>query len=281
MAKSKEITNILGQRFNRLVVIERLESKKNGRQMRHFWLCQCDCGNIIKARHDHLLSGNTQSCGCFKIDRAIETSQRKDLLGMVFGRLTVIEESGRNALSSVLWKCVCTCGNEVVVLSGSLLSGATTSCGCYGQEQRTKGAVAALTKHGKTGSKVYSAWQGMSTRCYYENCVEYHNYGGRGITVCTRWRESFENFYADMGDPPSKEYSIDRIDNDGNYEPENCRWATRKEQSRNRQNNRVITFGGLSMIAADWAEALNLPVGTVYYRLRKGLSPEEILRVNK
>jgi hypothetical protein len=155
-------------------------------------------------------------------------SGKKDLLGRKFGRWTVISFAGKRRISGDsrrFWKCRCDCGKEGELLSAALLSGKTLSCGCLKTER-------AIT-HGMTNTKTYRAWCSMMQRCYNQKNVRYGRYGGRGIVVCEEWGD-FRNFYKDMGDKPSPDHSIDRINNDGNYEPGNCRWATRSEQQRNK-----------------------------------------------
>lgn len=184
--------------------------------------------------------------------------KRIDLCGQKFGRLAVIEYTGGRW---VPYRCQCDCGNETVVLGGHLRSGRTRSCGCITGRP--------LERHGKTKSQVYHAWAHMKSRCFKPQTVYYHRYGGRGITVCARWRDSFVNFYEDMGDPPTLSHSLDRINNDGDYTPENCRWATRAEQQRNKSSNRMLTFSGKTMTLTEWSGYTGIGISALNGRLNK------------
>lgn len=163
----------------------------------------------------------------------------RDLTGQRFGRIEVLSLEGRTARGELAWRARCSCGTEKVIAAYQLSSGRTVSCGCYRQAQAKAGLI--RMKHGhdrtKRRSKEYEAWAGLVSRCTNPNHRAWKNYGGRGISVCERWRLSFEAFLEDVGFAPSPELSVDRIDNDGNYEPGNVRWATRQQQQANKRWN--------------------------------------------
>ncbi len=196
----------------------------------------------------------------------------QDLTGQRFTRWTVVERGAKRATHSY-YLCRCDCGEEREIRGSALKGGKSTSCGCLRDE-----LVADRSKtHGKVGSPEYNAWRSMIKRCHVPTTSHYHNYGGRGIKVCERWRESFEDFYADMGDRPGPGYSLDRIDNDGDYEPDNCRWATAKQQLRNTRVTHFLTHGGKTMCIADWAKELGTTPVTICARLRYGWPVERVL----
>lgn len=187
-------------------------------------------------------------------------------IGDRFGRLTVVAFVGVNRHRKREWLCKCECGNMVNVTTGHLLSGHSTSCGCTRLQNSIKAIKIANTKHGMKKTKEYCAWAEMKQRCYNSNNAKYKNYGARGIKVCERWLHSFENFYADMGEMPNG-CSIDRIDVNGNYSPENCRWVDQKTQQNNRRNNTKITFNGVTETLRYWSEKTGIDTRTLYHRL--------------
>lgn len=183
----------------------------------------------------------------------------KDLAGRVFERLTVQQFAGTNKHHKALWLCVCQCGKSCIIAGRKLLAGWTRSCGCLHGE-----------KHQRSHCPEYKVWYGMNQRCHNRNDSAYRNYGGRGIQVCDRWRHSFQNFASDMGDRPTSKHTLERIDNDKGYSPDNCRWATRKEQSRNTRVNRRITIGGKTQILQDWVDQYGISTTLVINRTKRG-----------
>lgn len=201
--------------------------------------------------------------------------------GKRYGRLVAVEPVGRSVHRDVMWRCTCDCGNSVEVRSGSLTSGNSTSCGCKQREHAaTLGGAHPTHGHSRRGSlsPEYRAWRAMKSRCYWPPFIEFQNYGGRGIVVCDRWRESFETFLADIGPRPGKGWSLDRIDVNGNYEPSNCRWATAKEQASNTRVNRNVQIGGETMTVTEASRRLQIvPRGTTASRISEGWDLMEAL----
>lgn len=196
--------------------------------------------------------------------------KRLELTGKVFTRFTVIEFLEMTKQGS-LWKCRCSCGKEKSIIGKQLMSGAIKSCGCY-KDQNTKERSII---HNRTKTVEYRTWRHIKSRCYNKNVHNYDNYGGRGIKICDRWLNSFENFYADMGERPSSNHSIDRFPNkDGDYELSNCRWATTKQQSRNIRTNHWIEHNGVIKILSDWAADLNTTASNLNSHLKNKQFPE-------
>lgn len=195
-----------------------------------------------------------------------------DLTGQTFGRLTAIEPAGRDKHGKLLWRCKCSCSErEVVAPTNDLRRGNTQSCGCLFRE---KSGDRART-HGQSETRLYEAWCNIIRRTTNPNHKSYPDYGGRGITVCQEWRESFEAFARDMGPTYRDGLSIDRTDVNGNYEPGNVRWATPKEQARNMRTNRLVTAWGQTKSLAEWAELQGLNYQTLYNRLTRSGWPIE------
>lgn len=193
-----------------------------------------------------------------------------EMAGKRFGRLLVLERDLTRKGHQAYWKCRCDCGNTKSINGSSLRRGLTTSCGCHRKEALRK----ANRKHGCTHSPEWKSWVAMRARCYDQGCGSYERYGGRGITVCERWlgEHGFQNFIADMGQKPTPQHQLERIDNAKFYYPENCRWATRKEQSINRKGVHLITHNGRTMCATDWRKELGIPKGTYESRRSYGWS---------
>lgn len=192
--------------------------------------------------------------------------------GDVFARLTVVQRATRQGYLL----CSCSCGNQKDVRSDHLRRGLVQSCGCLHRERasaRASNMHKANVTHNKSNSAAYASWLAMKQRCTNPNSKFYSYYGGRGITICSSWLNSFENFYADMGDPPSG-HTIDRIDNEKGYDPTNCRWAPRIVQLNNRRTNRRVTFLGVTATVTQWARLLGFPRNTLDQRLAAGWSVE-------
>lgn len=190
-----------------------------------------------------------------------------------FGRLVIVEKTERRQGSHAMYLCKCDCGGTKTVQSANLTNGNTRSCGCLATETNLR----RLTTHGGTHTRLYSIWHGVIQRCENKNAPAYPLYGGRGISVCQEWK-NFAVFRKDMSDGYDDSLELDRIDNDGNYTKENCRWATKREQCRNRRNNRLVTFRGKTKTLVAWAEELGLKYTTLYYRIHfAGWSVEEAL----
>lgn len=199
----------------------------------------------------------------------------RDLTGQQYGLLTVIARDGSTAAGAAKWRVRCRCGTEKVVRSGSLCGGTTKACGGKCLPPRIKHGA---TANGQVTAE-YTAWKAMIMRCECKTWPRHADYGGRGITICQRWREDFANFLADMGPKPSPDLSLDRINNDGNYEPDNCRWATREEQQRNtRRDLCPITFDGITLPLAAWAERAGISRNVLRHRIEAGWTPERALK---
>ncbi len=198
-------------------------------------------------------------------------SALKDITNKKFGRLTAIKFS-QIKKRHYYWWFKCDCGKVVEKEKGGIIAGHIKSCGCLNSELSAQRKFT----HGKSKTPVYKIWSYMIKRCNNHKYQYYYDYGGRGIKVCDRWLK-FENFYEDMGERPEGK-SLDRIDNDGDYCKENCRWATRLEQNNNKRNNIILTLNGESHTLSDWGRILGIKHSTLNSRYRRGYSIENILK---
>ena len=191
-----------------------------------------------------------------------------NLVGQKYHRLTVISKAESDKYNGTRWHCLCNCGNKNIVPTSKLRKGHTKSCGCLGKTFHIK--------HGLYKSLEYKTWCNMLSRCKNPNATGYKNYGGRGINVCERWLK-FENFIEDMGFRPTPVHTIERINNNGNYTPENCRWSTRFQQVHNKRNKTSITFNGKALCQTEWSRLLFGNDDLVYARLKLGWSISKTL----
>jgi hypothetical protein len=218
-----KFVELSGQSFGRLTALDYVGRSR--------WRFQCSCGTVVEQRSDLVREGRVKSCGCYNQEtRSSRFLGRRlaDIAGRRFGRLVVAELAKRHG-GHVHWRCLCDCGKETVVRASHLVGALTTSCGC----QQRENTIARFTTHGMSSTREFSSWSAMLARCENKNHPHFKDYGGRGISVCNRWRK-FSNFYADMG-PRPRGLTLDRINNDGNYEPGNCRWADWFQQAANRR----------------------------------------------
>lgn len=203
------------------------------------------------------------------------------IVGDKIGRLTIISLPPHDPYKPQLAKCDCECGGSVTAPLSAIRFGNTLSCGCL----RREASAARRLKHGHSSNGLktseYQIWKSMKQRCSNPNNKAYNNYGGRGIKVCARWTNSFANFINDMGLKPSRHHTIERKDNDGGYNPSNCRWATRIENGNNKRNSRVVTFKGESLTLAMWARKLGIGVATFTDRFKYGWPIEKIFSSKK
>ncbi len=267
-----------GEKFGRLTVIKR---GPNDNRKRTRWYCDCDCGNKnILVAVSNLISRNSNSCGCYAKDRIKEVMAYRDfidLAGMKFGRLTVIKR-GENKGCHPYWYCECDCGSKNLLIRGSSLRYQTTvSCGCYSRELLIK----RCTKHNlsKINPMFLVKYNSMVQRCYNSNNHGYIHYGARGIVICDRWlgKNGRINFYNDMFPTWKEGLSLDRINNDGNYSPENCKWSTIKEQINNRRITLKLNYNGQSYLPKELAVLLGMNEYTLRSRIFMGWSIDEIV----
>jgi len=197
-----------------------------------------------------------------------------NIIGLRFGRLLVTGATEIDRRGRKQWECLCDCGTVCLVIHTNLITGKTKSCGCINTER--------ITKHGHSHSRIYRIWIGIRARCFNPNNESYYRYGGRGIKVCDRWL-NFELFYKDVSPSYKPDLSLDRFpDNNGDYEPNNFRWANRSQQARNMRSNRFLTINGDKKTVVEWCEIYNVSKKCIYVRLKRGWSDfESVFGKNK
>lgn len=260
----------IGKKFGKLTITAFDSLKKNSTPV---FAVDCECGStFLKCGLDRLESGKTKDCGCSK--------RNTNLIGKKFGRLLVIEKTDKRIRRSTVWKCQCDCGNEIEVSSHDLI--VRKSCGCIMKEK----------EHFATHESIHRVWNTMIERCYNPNKNQFYLYGGRGIKVCKEWLcdngnvKAFSNFYEwaikngykdEVLSNGINKYTIDRIDSDGDYCPENCRWITNKEQQNNKRADKLFTYNGEIKTIKQWLKKYFVKCQDYYTLLRMGYDNKFIL----
>lgn len=273
----RKAIDLIGQIFGKLTVIERKESLKG----QPYWLCHCECGTDKEIIGSNLRSGQSKSCGCGVADGIrksfeqgrITTNIFIDITGKKFSRWTVLSRV-TNAKSSK-WLCRCDCGIEKIVPRSNLVGNRTKSCGCLQKEITSF----QFTKHKLTDHPIYNTWASMKNRCSNPNQDDYQWYGGRGIKVCERWQD-FQNFYTDMFSTWQEGLSIDRIDVNGDYEINNCRWVTWEIQCRNTRRSKFMETPWGSMNVSDACDKAGVDRNSTKDRIWRGWLEKGLLKIN-
>ena len=273
--KCSRAIDMTGKRFGKLTVVRRAKDRQTKRgDGIVMWECLCDCGNTIVTTRQELIKGHKNDCGCSR--------DYHDIVGKRFGRLVVKRIiPGKVFSSNIHAECQCDCGKITHPTAVSLIKGEIKSCGCLALEKMTESKI----KHDMSGSRLYNRWKTMNQRCSNPNNSSYPNYGGRGITVCDEWKggHGFENFarwaYENGYDETKdrNEQSIDRIDVNGNYCPENCRWADVETQMYNRTDTTVVNIYGEMLNAKQISEKYGIPIKTIRNRIYQGNITEDKL----
>lgn len=253
----RKAIDLTGKKYGELTVIKRDYSKKNPL----FWFCQCSCGKIKSISGEHLKRGISKSCGC-KI--------KKNLEGQKFGRWTVLKQNlDTNSKHMYSWICRCDCGNIGIVSTYSLLHKTSTSCGCYHKEL----CIKQNTTHKMSKKRIYRLYYNIRNRCCSLNNKRYKDYGGRGIKVCDEWlgEKGFENFYKwSLENNYADNLTIDRINNDGNYEPNNCRWVTKDVQYTNKRSSLFFELFGIRKTLKEWTNYMGWDYRKYHSRCYRG-----------
>jgi hypothetical protein len=254
--------DISGEKYGLLTAIAHVESE--GKDTK--WKFKCDCGNVVIKHLGNVRNGHTKSCGCLKHKK----KDVVDLTGKRFGRL-VVDSFDCYIDKGYKWNCTCDCGKATSVIHYSLIRGSTKSCGCLSSEKARDRNYKGRDNY----TYEYNSWRNMKSRCTNRNNIGYKDYGGRGITICDRWIDSFDNFLCDMGErpEPKEKYSIDRIDVNGNYEPSNCRWATINVQNHNRRITAESGYRGVFKNRDKWFAKIYVNNDYIFSESRE--TPEE------
>ena len=248
---NKENNDIIGKKYNRLTAIQKINDEKQGTR----YLFKCDCGKEKIILKRNVISGITKSCGCISREKTIDRCF-KDITNKKHGKLLPLNYFHKG--KKIYWHCLCDCGKTTDVQSSKLISGKIVSCGCY-RMKHLKDIGDLNRTHNKSNTRLYKIYLNMKSRCNNPNIHNYNRYGGRGISVCKEWSDDFMVFYKwAIENGYSDDLSIDRINNDGNYEPSNCRWVNAKDQANNRSTSRYIDVDGEKLTVAQFSEAYNI-----------------------
>ena len=268
---------MVGKKFNHLLFVEETTKNNKGQSM---FRCLCDCGNYYVAEGYMLRNGQVKSCGCLHDSRKVE-NKKSDIIGKQFGKLKVLREVGGEK-TNTLFECLCDCGNLTVEKWSSLIGG-KKSCGCLHHEQLLERNII----HGGTKDRLYCVWQDMKRRCYDVNARGYEYYGGRGITVCDEWinnYSAFKEFMLEKGyDETAKrgECTLERINVNAGYSPNNCCIVTIQKQAYNKTNSHIEEYKGEVKTIAEWASEYNISYNLVFKRLKRGWSMDDALNKPK
>lgn len=258
--------DLTGEKFDMLTVIERAENIGKRTQ----WVCKCDCGNVVTVKTEYLKGKvKLKSCGCIYGER--------DLSGMQFGRLTVIQEHGSKRQKR-FWLCKCECGNITIVSTDCLKSGHIKSCGCFRKDK----LIERNQKHGLSKSRIYHIWLSMKERCYSKNSKSFCDYGARGISICDDWKV-FDNFYKwAIANGYDDTLTIERVNVNDSYCPENCTWIPKADQAKNTRRSVIIEIFGIKKTLSDWVRFMGWSYGKYTQRKWKGkeiFSEDEIMQI--
>ncbi len=272
------ISDYIGKKFGHLTVIG--QSEKSSKFSNKFEF-QCDCGNVISEVPSRVLSGHKKSCcKChYKNSNSELENKIKSMIGTKIGMLEIKGVSKIPKSNQTYVECLCDCGNTINVLPNSLFNNGKTNCGCAKLNNpmlaNNNCSSVGTYKDGRTKHALYGTWFAMIERCEKQSHINYKYYGGRGIKVCKEWHDfwKFVEWSDSVGGRP-KGYTLDRKDNNGNYEPSNCRWADRKTQDSNKSSNTIIEYNGVSKTLSEWAEELNINLPTLSHRINRGWTVE-------